>query len=839
MQAFFKWSILLFTTICNVNFSQAQMPLKPSSGDIYNKIKSLQKVGTVMYLAAHPDDENTRLITWLSNKQHLNTVYLSLTRGDGGQNLIGTETGDLLGILRTQELLMARRVDGGKQWFTRANDFGYSKKASETLHIWDKNEVLSDVVAAIRYWQPDIIINRFPSDTTVQTHGHHTASAILGLEAFDLANDARAFPDSYKKYGAWQPARIYFNTSYFFYKSQEEFDKADKSALANIEIGDYYPITGRSNNEIAAESRSMHKCQAFGTSGSRTEQKEYLEYLKGKKTGNKDDIFEGLDLSWNRLKGGKPVNAMIENILNNYKFENPSLSIPDLVKLYQFINKNVENSRRKDQKLEDLKEIIASAAGLFLEAAAVSAITTRSADVKIKTEITNRSPLQLRLNKISILPNVWDTILLEKLLPPGGNMMLESNLITPSGINFTGPYWVADKPNNGLYVVNNPDLRGVPETPRELKVVFSVNINGQDFEFGRNVIYKFTDPAKGEVYTPFDVMPDVYLNPVEDVVLFPDNKAKNIQVKLTAAKDNMEGTVSVTTTNGWRCSNNNQKLIIKKKGDEQVFSFTISPPSAKSETDINFIATVKGQEFRNSMVEVAYDHIPTQRVLKPSYSRLVHDDIKCSPVKIAYLTGAGDKIPEALKQLGIDVHFIKAEEIELEKISNYDVILTGVRAYNTLQMLANKHEIMMKFVENGGTLICQYNTAFGLVTKDIGPYPFTISRGRVTDENAPMQMLDKDHRIFNMPNKLTNADFEAWVQERGLYFITTDDTRYQKLLKTHDPGEQDLDGSLVTCKYGKGNFVYCSLSLFRQLPAGVPGAYKLLANMLSLGVQQN
>ncbi|HMX84287.1 MAG TPA: hypothetical protein PLE23_13280, partial [Saprospiraceae bacterium] len=345
--------------------------------------------------------------------------------------------------------------------------------------------------------------------------------------------DARAFPDSYKKYGAWQPARIYFNTSYFFYKSQEEFDKADKSALANIEIGDYYPITGRSNNEIAAESRSMHKCQAFGTSGSRTEQKEYLEYLKGKKTGNKDDIFEGLDLSWNRLKGGKPVNAMIENILKNYKFENPSLSIPDLVKLYQFINKNVENSRRKDQKLEDLKEIIASAAGLFLEAAAVSAITTRSADVKIKTEITNRSPLQLRLNKISILPNVWDTILLEKLLPPGGNMMLESNLITPSGINFTGPYWVADKPNNGLYVVNNPDLRGVPETPRELKVVFSVNINGQDFEFGRNVIYKFTDPAKGEVYTPFDVMPDVYLNPVEDVVLFPDNKAKNIQVKLT------------------------------------------------------------------------------------------------------------------------------------------------------------------------------------------------------------------------------------------------------------------------------------------------------------------
>lgn len=813
----------------------AQAPVKPSSGDIYNSILRLQKVGTVMYLAAHPDDENTRLITWLSNKQHLNTVYLSLTRGDGGQNLIGTETGDLLGILRTQELLMARRVDGGKQWFTRANDFGYSKKASETLRIWDKNEVLSDVVAAIRYWQPDIIINRFPSDTSVQTHGHHTASAILGLEAFDISSKASEFPESYNKYGAWQPARIYFNTSYFFYKSQEEFEKADKTALANIEIGDFYPVTGKSNNEISAESRSMHKCQAFGTMGSRSEQKEYLEFLKGIKTTNKDDIFEGLDLSWNRLKGGKPVDGMIRNILKNYRFEDPSASLAELVKLYQFIDKNVENSLRKKQKLEDLKEIIGACAGLFTEAYSPSPITTRNAELKVKTEITNRSAINIELKRISLAPAVWDSVFTGRIILPGKDLILDINTRTPSGSSFTGPYWVADKPDNGLYIVSNRDLRGLPETPRELKAIFRVALYGQEFEFERNIIHKFTDPAKGEVYTPFDVLPDVYLNPTEEVVLFPDNKSKNISVKLIAAKNDAEGTVSVKLSNGWTCSNNNQKFLLKKKGDEQIFSFSVIPPQGKSETQINFTANINGQEFRNSMTEVAYDHIPAQRVVRPSFSRLVHDDIRCSSAKIAYLTGAGDKIPDALRQLGIEVHYIKSEDLVSEKLKEYNVIICGVRAYNTIHALANKHQVLMDFINQGGTLICQYNTSSGLVTKDIGPYPMTISRGRVTDENAPMIIQQKEHPIFNQPNKIESADFDGWVQERGLYFITTDDSHYHKLLKTRDPGENDLDGSLIWCPYGKGNFVYCSLSLFRQLPAGVPGAYKLLANMISTG----
>ncbi|MBL7831002.1 MAG: PIG-L family deacetylase [Saprospiraceae bacterium] len=814
---------------------QSQAPLKPTSGEIYNRILQLQRVGTVMYLAAHPDDENTRLITWLSNKQHINTVYLSLTRGDGGQNLIGTQTGDLLGILRTQELLMARRVDGGKQWFTRANDFGFSKKALETLRIWDKREVLSDVVAAIRYWQPDIIINRFPSDTTVQTHGHHTASAILSLEAFDLTNDASSFPESAAKYGVWQAKRIYFNTSYFFYKSQAEFEKADKSTLANLEIGDYYPILGKSNNEISAESRSMHKCQAFGSIGNRNEQKEYLELLKGQQTANKDDIFEGLNLSWSRLKGGENVSEMIQKILNNYKFENPASSVSELLNLYKYINQNVENSRKKDQKLEELKEIIGACSGLFLEVVSSEPISTRSSEVKLKIELTNRSNQNITLKRIMILPFLWDSIFNNETIKPNKNFMREVTGKIPSETSYTGPYWVENRPSNGMYKVINKDLIGLPETPRELKTVFSVQYDDQVLEYTRTIVYKYEDPVKGEIYTPFDIVPDVYVNPMEEVVLFPDKKSKTISVKITAARDNIEGTLSLGMNRMWSVTNNVQKFVLAKKGEEKILSFTINPSEEDAETAVTFEAKIGSFSINQSLIEIAYDHIPTQRVIKPAYARLIREDIKCKPVKIAYLPGPGDKVPEALLQLGINVQIIKPENLTSENLSKFNVLITGIRAYNTVTLLGVKRNELLKFMEEGGTIINQYNTNYDLVTKEIGPYPFNITKGRVTDENAPMFMQNVENPILNQPNKIDARDFDAWVQERGLYFVSTEDQHYKNLIKTNDPGEAFQEGSLIYCPYGKGHYVYCALSLFRQLPAGVPGAYKLLANMLSLG----
>lgn len=817
-----------------VNLSYAQKPSKPGSGEIYNKILRLHKVGTIMYLAAHPDDENTRLITWLSNHEHLETVYLSLTRGDGGQNLIGTEIGDLLGILRTEELLMARSVDGGKQWFSRANDFGFSKKASETLKIWNKKEVLSDVVKAIRYWQPDIIIERFPADTNVATHGHHTSSAILGLEAFDITADQTKYPNSALKYGTWQASRIYFNTSYFFYKSQAEFEKADKSELASLNIGNYYPLLGKSNNEIAAESRSMHKCQAFGSIGSRDQQKEYLQFLKGTATKNKDEIFEGIDMSWNRLKGGEAVNKMIQDILDQYDYVHPDKSLSKLVDLYNFIQKNVESSMKKDKKLEELKDIISNVLGLFIETIAAEPFSTRDAKLKLKLEATNRSDQAVQLTRIKIEPQIWDTSINLSLLKEKVNF-IEKTITIPPDFGFTGPYWVSTPPSNGMYTVKTDSLIGMPESPRVLKTVFTIKVNNTLLTYAKPIVHKNEDPVKGEIYTPFDVVPDVYITPMAEVVIFPNNSPKTIQVKLTAAKDFVKGNLSIATNRDWAVTNNVQGFELLKKGEEKILSFEVQPPAQGSQDKVNFIAKVGNQTFDKRMTEVSYDHIPTQRVIKPALANWVREDIDCAAKEVAYLQGTGDKVPEALKELGIKVTIIKPEELNLSNLQTYDALLIGIRAYNTVNALAVKKEVLKSYMEKGGTVVTQYNTNYDLVTQDIGPYPFTISRGRVTDENAKITLTDPANILFQFPNKIEDKDFDGWIQERGLYFLTTDDSHYKKLITVNDPGEAPLDGSYLYAPVGDGHYIYTSLSLFRELPAGVPGAYKLIANMLSIG----
>ena len=816
------------------NLLQAQKPQKLDSGEIYNKLLRLQKVGTVMYLAAHPDDENTRLITWLSNHEHIETVYLSLTRGDGGQNLIGTETGDLLGILRTQELLQARRIDGGKQWFSRANDFGFSKKASETMRIWNKDEVLSDVVRAIRYWQPDIIINRFPADTTISTHGHHTSSAILSLEAFDLSSDPNKYPGSASKYGTWQPSRIYFNTSYFFYKSQAEFEKADKTSLATLDIGNYYPLLGKSNNEISAESRSMHRCQAFGSIGSRDQQKEYLMFLKGLTTTKKDNIFEGIDLTWTRIKGAKGINRMLRDIINKYDYSYPDKSVPALLELYNTIIEKLEITPRIQRKLDELKDIIASCLGLFMETVSSEAFSTRGAKVKVKIEVTNRSILPVEVRNLKIEPTIWDSSFIFECVPEKANFF-ETTITIPQDFQFTGPYWVSTPPAYGMYNVNEDSLIGMPETPRKLQTIYTLNINGTDLVYAKPIIHKYEDAVKGEIYTPFDIVPDVYITPLSEVVLFPENANKNIQVKLTASRDNVKGNLSINTAQGWSVSNNSQEFELSKKGDEKTITFSIQPPTTNSRNEVYFVATIGSQSFDKQLIEIAYEHIPTQRVIKPAKTNWVKEEIYSAAKEVAYIQGAGDKVPEALRELGINVTILKPQEINLNKLLSYDALLIGIRAYNTVNALANKKADLLAYMEKGGTVVTQYNTNYDLVTSDIGPYPFSISRGRVTDENAPMIISDPNHPIFQFPNKIESRDFENWVQERGLYFLTTEDTHYKKLLTSHDPGESPLDGSLLYSPYGSGHYIYCSLSFFRQLPAGVPGAYKLLANMLSIG----
>nr|WP_315202711.1 PIG-L family deacetylase [uncultured Flavobacterium sp.] len=830
MRKLFLKSFLLF--LLSIQITNAQKPQKPSSAEIYNQIQKLNFLGTVLYLAAHPDDENTHLISYMANDVHARTGYLSLTRGDGGQNLIGPQLRELLGVIRTQELLEARKIDNGEQFFSRANDFGYSKNPDETLQIWDKEKVLADLVWVIRKFQPDVIINRFDHRSPGTTHGHHTSSAMLSMEGFDLANNPAAFPEQLQLEHTWQPKRVFFNTSWWFYGSKEKFDAADKTNLIAIQTGSYYPTLGKSNQEIAALSRSSHKSQGFGSTGSRGESTEYLEYLKGEPLQNKTSIFEGIDTSWNRVKGGKPIGELISAIANQYDFKNPSASIPNLVKAYAMIQA-LDEDHWKTIKSEEIKKIIADCSGMFLEAVSNSQEATPGSVVKLKLEAINRSPIDMQLISVTTLPEQKITVLNTSLK----NNILQNNsldLQLPQSINYTQPYWLKEKGTVGLYTVEDQKNIGIPDIIREVKVIFNVKINGIEIPFERTVVYKYNDDVKGEVYNFLDIVPEITTTIQDKVLLFPNTKSKYVGVSIKSGKDDIKGNLKLDLPKDWKVSPSSISFQLDKKGMEQTVYFEVTPPEQMSEIVGKSIATVDGVPYDKEQININYDHITKQQVLKTSEVKCIRIDLKTNQEKIAYIMGVGDEVPKSLTQMGYKVTLIKPEEITPEKMDSFDVVMTGVRAYNTIQTLAYKQDILFDFVKSGKTMIVQYNTTDDLVTSKIAPYPLKISRDRVTEENAEVRFLAPNHPVLNYPNTITQNDFKGWKQEQGLYYPKEFDKAFTPILSSNDKGESPKDGALLIAPYGKGNYIYTGLSLFRELPEGVPGAYKLLSNLISI-----
>ncbi|NLN33811.1 MAG: PIG-L family deacetylase [Flavobacteriaceae bacterium] len=818
-----QYFIALIFLLSQFNFAQA--PKKPSSAEIYESIQKLNFLGSVLYVAAHPDDENTHLISYFANDVHAQTAYISLTRGDGGQNLIGSELRELLGVIRTQELVQARKIDGGIQYFSRANDFGYSKHPDETFEIWDKEEVLSDLVYVIRKFQPDVIINRFDHRTPGTTHGHHTASAMLSVEAFDLAANSSAFPEQLKKFSTWQPKRLFWNQSWFFYGSQEKFEKADKTNLFVMDIGSYYPTLGLSNSEIAAKSRSQHSSQGFGATAVRGSAMEYLEPIKGGKPQN--NVFEGIDTSWNRVKGGKAIGEILSKVEKEFDFTNPSKSVPELIKAYQLILK-LEDKHWRKIKLEEIKNIIYHCSGLFLEAVAKEPYTTvgRNADVKI--EAINRSDLSIKLNEIQLEK-------LNKDLKPNQAYHSDRTLVSSAFLKPTSPYWLEEKGSLGMYKVSDEKLIGLPEAPPPYSVLFNLNILGQDFHLEKPVVYKYNDPAKGETYKPFVVLPEVSVNVEEKVLIFGNENTQRIPVKIKSFVENLNGNLSLKAPDGWKISPENQEVILNAKGEEKTFWFEVNPPKNQSEGELIPQLKVGIGTYENQLIEINYDHIPEQKVLLPGSAKLVKIDIEKKGEKIGYIMGAGDSVPENLRQIGYQVEIISPQNITAENLDRLDAVVLGIRAFNVIPELKFKNKILFEYVKNGGNLVVQYNTSRDVLTEEVAPFPLTLSRDRVTDENSEVKFLDKNHPVLNVPNKITSKDFEGWVQERGLYFPDNWSKEFTPILSMHDKGEAPMKGSLLVAKYGKGYYVYTGLSFFRELPEGVPGAYRLLANILSLG----
>ena len=818
-----KYCYAILFLSCFFRQSLAQTAPLADRVSIQQELRKLPVLGSVLYIAAHPDDENTRLLAYLAQEKHYRTGYLALTRGDGGQNLIGNEQSELLGLIRTQELLAARHIDGAEQFFTRAKDFGFSKGPEETLKIWDREKVLGDVVWVIRKFRPDVMICRFPT-TGEGGHGHHTTSAILAQEAFTAAADPKRFPEQLKLVQPWQAKRLLWNTFNFGGNDTTNPDQF------KLDVGVYNNLLGKGYGEIAADSRSNHKSQGFGTAKQRGQSYEYFKTILG--DAPRTDLMDGVNTTWKRVAGGDEINIRINDLEKSFNAENPTKSLPLLMDIYASTQK-LTDTYWKTQKLKELNLLIPACAGLWLESYAASSTYALGDSISIRNQIIDRSGSPVRFVATTI---GGQTKSFDKLLP--NNQLLTSEIST-SALKITQPYWLDGTQTHEMYPVANQELVGFPENPDPLTVNWQFVIYGHLITLQRQVMYKYVSAVRGEVYQPLEITPPVTANLDQQDYIFNTNQPKQIVVKLKSFT-NSSGSISLKTPAGWKITPANASFTGKKLGDEWTATFSVNSAISKTESDtIQAITQVNGKTYTQGIQRILYEHIPNITFFPPAQAKLVNVDLKIAGKRIGYLPGAGDLIPEALQQVGYQVTTLSENEILNGNLSVYDAIITGVRAFNINTRLPVEQPKLMEYVKNGGTLLVQYNNNNGLVSNQIGPYPFRVVNVRVTDENAPVTILNPADPILNYPNKITGQDFKGWIQERGIYFATDIDPKYRSILQMNDPNEQPSKGSLLVTDYGKGRFIYTSLVFFRELPAGVPGAYRLFINLISKAKNNN
>ena len=825
--------------LCAVTYAVAQDFKPKSSSEIFQDLQRLNFLGNVLYIAAHPDDENTRLISYLTHSTHATTAYLSLTRGDGGQNLIGTEIRELLGVLRTQELLAARGIDGGQQFFTRANDFGYSKTPEETLRIWNKDAVLSDVVKRIRSFRPDVIINRFDHRTPGSTHGHHTSSAMLSVEAFDLAANPKAYPQQLTDLDTWQPSRIFFNTSWWFFGSQENFRRASKNGLVSLDVGVFYPSLGVSNNEIASLASSQHLCQGFGRLNSRGEEIEYLELLKGLPLESQD-IFQGINTSWTRIPEGDTIQALLLPIEADFNFKNPATHLPDLLSAYALIQQ-IEDPFWREQKTEQIRSLIKEIAGLYLAFESNEAYAAPGEQLNTTLKLLARNTPSVTVKEIEVQGAQIVSEVTVRPLEVNRTTTIAIPLEIAENASLSNPYWLNRTPSLGMYHVEDQSLIGLPESPTAIGAEVTLAFDDTEITFDLPLIYRYAKPEKGELWERFKIVPPLAVSLSNEVVIFPDQGTKDIEVNIQSFAPNQKGELRLSLPKGWKVEPLSQHFELLEEGKREVLNFVVSPPENATEAIATVSAIVNGKTYTKSVIPIRYDHIPAQQVLVDAQAKFVRLDLKKSGERVGYVMGAGDKVPESLEAIGYEVELLDPVTMNTSELQQYKAVILGIRALNVIEGLALKKQELLDYVSQGGVLISQYNTANrrGSNEVPIAPFSLTISSDRVTEEDAQVTLLQPSHPVLSVPNKITEKDFEGWVQERGLYFPNQWHPAYIPLLETKDQYETPKQGSLLVAPFGDGYFIYTGLSFFRELPAGVPGAYRLMANMISLGAHSS
>lgn len=802
----------------------AQRPAEWDVAQIRLHLLKLGVLGKVLYVAAHPDDENTQLLAYLANGKLYTTAYLSCTRGDGGQNLIGDEQAEEMGLIRTQELLAARRIDGAQQFFTRANDFGFSKSAEETLRFWGHQRILSDVVWVIRKFQPDIVICRFPADSRAG-HGQHWASAILAREAFQAAADPNQFPEQLRYVKPWQPKRLLWNTYSFGNINTTGADQF------HFDDGGFNTLLGEDYGEIAADSRSMHKSQGFGVPRTRGTHEEYFVTIAGEPPVN--DLMDGVVTSWASLPGGRQIQHMIDSLQAHFRVDSPEKSIPGLVALYRSLSA-MPNNRWKAEKLQEIQTLIQQCAGLYMEATVSQPAVAPGQRFLLQHEIINRSHIPIHLLKIQYPDGQVRHV--NQILRFDTDQRFQQDIAVPDSMPISQPYWLQQPHQLGYYQIPSQQWVGLPENPSAFSIGYEVSIDGQVFTYTVAVQYKYTDPVQGELYEPFVVAPPITVNLENKVYVFTDTLPVHIRVMVKAFQDSCIGHVHLQLPNGLYALQQDLPFRLMHSGDETWLNFavkaTLVPQSSRDEV-LQAVAYVNGKPYRLGYRLISYAHIPLITWFPPAQAKAVLLSLHTGGRHIGYIMGAGDRVPEALRQCGYTVTLLGEQDVVHGDLSHFDAIVTGVRAYNTVSWLAYAQPILLKYVYNGGTLVVQYNNNFHLVTSQLGPYPFSLSRNRVTEEDAPVKFLLPNDPVLHFPNEITQADFDGWIQERGLYFVSDADAHYRKPFSMHDSGEAPLDGSTIIAQYGKGKYVYTCLDFFRELPAGVPGAFRLFANMLA------
>ena len=809
----------------------AEAPPLMNAAEIRLALEKLNVLGRVLYVAAHPDDENTGLISFWSNGGLYDAAYLSLTRGDGGQNLIGPELSEQLGVIRTQELLAARRIDGGRQFFSRATDFGYSKSSAETLRFWDREKILADTVWVIRKFRPDVIVTRFSPDDD-KTHGHHTSSALLAQEAFRAAADPKRFPEQLKFVQPWQATRILWNTSEFFFRARNV--PFDESGLLKIEAGGYQPLLGKSFPEISSASRTMHKSQGFGVSIERGEDKEFFKLLDGKPVEN-GELFSGIDTSWSRVAGGGELNQKLGAIISGFDIKKPAASVPALLELRKAIV-GLSDKFWTDEKITGLDRVIGACLGLHLEAVIDKPVAQPGGTISLQLEAINRSDIPMKLKSARVFAG-GDVMPIDAPLDTSKLFTKKLPITVPATLPLTQPYWLREPGTIGTFNVTDQTLIGLPENPPPFPIEFTIEVGGQEIVYSVEPLFRRVDRVAGEVSEPLVIAPPVFVELPRPVFVFGNTTPKTINVRVISQVEKAVGAITLEAPAGWKVEPASLPVELYGAESETTLTFQVTPPTTAGEATLRAVAISSAGErvpaFHRQ--RIAYPHIEPQTLISPARAKLVRAPIENKAARVVYLPGAGDAVGESLREIGSDVKLLDDHEVKADNLAQFDAVVIGVRASN-----AHPNRVsawmpeLLAFAKKGGVVIMQYTTTPGPKPEHL-PYPLKVSRDRVTDETAEVRMLAPEHPVLNFPNKITAADFNGWIQERGLYFPNEWDKAWTPILSSNDPGEKPMDGGLLVARVEKGWFVYTGYAWFRELPAGVPGAYRLFANMISLG----